>query len=188
MWKWLRSCFAWRFSLTRLVIAVVFLGAFVGLNMRPIGPVNSRDTGLGREIVCLWGWPFPARVREVWPNARESGAIDVRKPLHKRTGTENERIQQYMADITKPTHMRTEAETKRIQQYGAEAGTFWEEASTYQLPLAHQTYRLVAWHSIGTDSGSEPILNIIPNAVFPVVVLALILSLQIPRRKVAAKV
>jgi len=55
MWQWLRSWFAWRFSLTRLVIAVVFLGAFVGLNMRKIGPLD----GEAFRPTEYWGWPFP---------------------------------------------------------------------------------------------------------------------------------
>jgi len=41
MWKWLRSWFGWRFSLIRLVVAVVFLGVFVGLNVQKIGPMRS---------------------------------------------------------------------------------------------------------------------------------------------------
>jgi hypothetical protein len=58
MWKWLGSWFAWRFSLTRLVVAVVFLGAFVGLNMR--GPQSRWET----LSVRYQGWPLP--ITEQW--------------------------------------------------------------------------------------------------------------------------
>jgi len=63
MRKWLRSWFAWRFSLIRLVIAVVFLGAFVGLNTRRIGPavyqmqLSSPPPAL--IVRHFRGWPFP---------------------------------------------------------------------------------------------------------------------------------
>ena len=56
MWKWLRSWFAWRFSLTRLVVAVVFLGVFVGLNFRQL------QVQVEGGIPCeesFRGWPFP---------------------------------------------------------------------------------------------------------------------------------
>ena len=57
MWKWLRSWFSWRFSLRRLVVAVVFLGAFVGLNV--CGP--QTHVGGSAVVVSFWGWPLPAR-------------------------------------------------------------------------------------------------------------------------------
>ena len=53
--EWLRSRFAWRFSLTRLVLAVLFLGAFVGLNARQIGPCLL----LSSSSMSYWGWPLP---------------------------------------------------------------------------------------------------------------------------------
>jgi hypothetical protein len=53
-WLWLRSWFAWRFSLARLVIAVVFLGVVVGLNVQKIGPLWCD------ELSYCYGWPFPA--------------------------------------------------------------------------------------------------------------------------------
>ena len=52
MWKWLRSWFAWRFSLTRLVVAVVFLGAVLGLSLYP-ERIND-----GRAEQRNYGWPF----------------------------------------------------------------------------------------------------------------------------------
>jgi len=54
MRKWLRSWFAWRFSLTRLVLAVVFLAAFVGLNV--CGPQKE----MGGDVDIYWGWPLPS--------------------------------------------------------------------------------------------------------------------------------
>ena len=54
MWKWLRSWFAWRFRLTRLVVAVVFLGAFVGLNL--MKQEVHLEEGLTYD---MWGWPMP---------------------------------------------------------------------------------------------------------------------------------
>jgi hypothetical protein len=61
MWKWLRYRFVWRFSLGRLMIATVFLGAVVGLNLQEIGPIMC-DLGSeysGNYRVCYWGWPLP---------------------------------------------------------------------------------------------------------------------------------
>jgi len=70
MLKWLRSWFTWRFSLTRLVVAVVFLGVAMGLNMKEIGPfvVHKRYGGEDVAWVCRqWGWPLPVHTRvDVW--------------------------------------------------------------------------------------------------------------------------
>ena len=54
MFRRLRSWFAWRFSLTRLVVAVVFLGVFVGLNVCEATLLNGAGlTAVGQ------GWPLP---------------------------------------------------------------------------------------------------------------------------------
>ena len=68
MLKWLRSWFTLRFSLTRLIIAIVFLGAFVGLNMREIGPVVHGEHVRPIESPhYLWGWPLPfIEQKEAW--------------------------------------------------------------------------------------------------------------------------
>jgi hypothetical protein len=61
MFKWLRSWFAWRFSLTRLVVAVVFLGVLVGLNL--CGPCVAFLPQKGKDdriISRIEGWPLPA--------------------------------------------------------------------------------------------------------------------------------
>jgi len=55
MLNWLRPWFAWRFSLTRLVVAVVFLGAFVGLNVR----VPQMESLALTQVVGFRGWPLP---------------------------------------------------------------------------------------------------------------------------------
>jgi hypothetical protein len=55
MWKWLRSWFAWRFSLGRLVVATVFLGAVVGLNVRDVRPTD--------DVSYCSGWPIPFAYR-----------------------------------------------------------------------------------------------------------------------------
>ena len=50
---WIRNGLAWRFSLRRLILAVLFLAVFVGLNIH--GPQYS-----GR---CYQGWPLPIAVQ-----------------------------------------------------------------------------------------------------------------------------
>jgi hypothetical protein len=62
MWKCLRSQFAWRFSLIRLVMAVVFLGIFFGLNV--CGPTAQIVSSRGRTVASHWGWPLPFSVSE----------------------------------------------------------------------------------------------------------------------------
>jgi hypothetical protein len=66
MWKWLRSWFAWRFSLGRLVVATVFLGGIVGLNTQDISlPVDYQVHRSGDRIEeghtahTFCGWPLP---------------------------------------------------------------------------------------------------------------------------------
>jgi hypothetical protein len=61
MWKWLRSWFAWQFSLRRLVIATVFLGAVVGLNAQKIGPLPTGYflSSDAFPVIYARGWPFP---------------------------------------------------------------------------------------------------------------------------------
>ena len=63
MWKWLQFCFAWRFSLTRLMVGVLFLGAFLGLNMRMVGPndclLHIKGDLYDMYTAYRWGWPLP---------------------------------------------------------------------------------------------------------------------------------
>ena len=85
MFKRLRSWFSWRFSLTRLVVAVVFLGVFVGLNL--LGPktlilspaldtpaVQLEESG---DVTILYGWPLiAARDNHAW-NPASDGHIEA---------------------------------------------------------------------------------------------------------------
>jgi len=65
MLRWIRSWFAWRFSLIRLVLATLFLGAFVGLNMHQISqPVDYVVEHSGKKLEgsashSYYGWPLP---------------------------------------------------------------------------------------------------------------------------------
>jgi hypothetical protein len=54
MRKWLREWFAWQFSLRRLLVATVFLGVVLGLNLQRV-PHSDR--------MSLWGWPLPVTRR-----------------------------------------------------------------------------------------------------------------------------
>ena len=140
MFKWLRSWFAWRFSLTRLVVAVVFLGAFIGLNMRKIGPRRAIDPrgGQSEALAYSWGWPLPVFLQE--------GDLNINDAL---------------------------------------------VADSYRLPLTHQTYLFCRGPTLPhhTPLGlGTAIINCTINVLFALTVLSLILFLQIPRRKVVAKV
>ena len=141
-WRWLRSRFAWRFSLARLVVAVAFMGALIGLNMRRIGPVWLGGT---HDPANIYGWPLPFLQAE---------AVD--------------RVQ-FLNDI------------ERAKWYDAK-----RSGSSDLLPRTHQTYRLLDWNFAGGWAiyyESKYALFATFNALFALVVLALILFLQIPRRK-----
>lgn len=148
MWKWLRSWFVWRFSLTRLVVAVLFLGVFVGLNLR--GPKFHGGYGVN----TVWGWPLP------------------------------------VAMLTFQCDPSPEPDSVKEQ-----TGYEW-------IPWTHQTYHLFrldslrwlhsGWASfdwyMGDDLYIIYIVAAVANILLALTVLALILFLQIPRRKVAVKV
>ena len=166
MWKWLRSWFAWRFSLTRLVIAVLFLGAVVGLNMREIGPRHWPEDLIP---AISWGWPLPI----AW-----------------------ELDQSFRAPVNGEPNPLTQEELSAR----------WRAAGCYRFPLTHQTYRLLRWErdmrwadprhrdpprdfyvwTGGVSTGGFLYYAII-DVLFALIVLALILFLQIPRRKEAAR-
>ena len=152
MRKWLRSWFAWRFSLTRLVIAVLFLGASVGLNMREIGPVWLEGF---HDPTYLWGWPLAFALRHGRP-VSEVPFID--------------------GDKREKWEVRYEAARRT--------------ARSYRLPCTHQTYRLLDWeYPVESAICSEPAFVFLAiDVLFALTVLSLILFLQIPRRKVVAKV
>jgi hypothetical protein len=115
MWKWLRSWFAWRFSLGRLVIATLFLGVVVGLNMQKVGP-KFVD---GSWPAYYWGWPFPI----IWEWDRHefyTNALGIAE------------------DHWRTTEF-TEAEAAAIN----EAGAGLVAARRYQEPLTHRAYCLL---------------------------------------------
>jgi hypothetical protein len=159
MWKWLRSWFVWRFSLVRLVVAMVFLGAFVGLNMRP---VHSHLVDFSCSIdYRTWGWPLPITYDEYWDLSAREGLVEQDFPFE-----------------------------------GLEPSSFEEH-----IPWTHQTYYLrdldsfqwVYWGSqrwVQSDDTAYGIhiLCAVINILLALVVFALILFLQIPRRAVVAKV
>jgi len=154
MLKWLRSWFAWRFSLTRLVIAVLFLGTFVGLNLRVVGPIEWPDN-LCPSI--LWGWPLPI----VW-----------------------ERDESFYA--------QREGRHDRLSEDALAARR--DNARSYRFPFTHQAYRLLKWETalvyadvLFPDSDHFALYAII-DGLFALLVLSLILFLQLPRHKLAAKV
>ena len=142
MRKWLCSWFAWRFSLTRLTVATVVLGAIVGLNARKIGPRQGHAWGTFYHLgpSSCWGWPLPFR--------KEFEDSDAR----------------------------------------------WQDLIEYRIPFTHQTYHLLNWDELylqdllrtNTNERTFSICAII-DAIFALVVLSLILFLQTPRRKVAAR-
>ena len=146
----LRSWFAWRFSLTRLVVAMVFLGAFVGLNV-------SKQELFPTWTGAVWtfrGWPLPitCQPRE-W-------------------------------DPSSDSHLEPPAD------YSPREWAQW----------THQTYRLAQvehfnWlTSLGVitwdaQNGTNDVFTCcaVIDALFALTILALILFLQIPPRKVAAR-
>jgi hypothetical protein len=77
MRKWLRERFAWRFSLIRLVLAVVFAGASMALNI--LGPKihvllpELKGIPAQTRVLTLAGWPFPAyREYHEWDSASDN--------------------------------------------------------------------------------------------------------------------
>jgi len=68
-------------------------------------------------------------------------------------------------------------------------------AESYRFPLTHQTYRLVRWWRVGCFYTDDPhyysngrfLYYASIDVLFVLTILALILFLQIPRRKVAAR-
>jgi len=171
MWKWLCSWFAWRFSLTRLMMATMLLAALLGLNSRVVqGELVIWETE--RVIVSrgdpVWGWPAPFiqgdRKHELVPPI--SGVL-LNPPAS--------------ADVLPPSDAGAAA------MYPPSAAVDLE-----QMPWTHKTYQLLMYDADWQLSQSTPgktfvFSGIIINAVFALAALALILFLQIPRRKAAAR-
>jgi hypothetical protein len=148
MWKWLRSWFAWRFSLGRLVIATVFLGAVVGLNVREIRPEAAWSVDGNDLVDCYRGWPFPFIVTRVnQPNCPP--AI--------------------------------------IEAFIREHGTGVKAFQRYSIPDTHRwSYNWGSkWLYCRRGLGGEKdfVTGGIIDALFALTGVALILFLQIPRRK-----
>ena len=149
MLNWLRSEFRGRFSLTRLLIATVFLGGFVGMNMHKIGP-----TRLTSGIYNYYGWPLPFI------------AMNDQREYH-------------------PPFEAPENCDELLKAHNA----FMEDYNSYRIPLHHQAYCLLRGDSLrNLDTERGRILCAVINILFALVVFVLILLLQPPRRKVAAKV
>jgi hypothetical protein len=158
MWKWLRSWFAWRFSLGRLVVATVFLGAFLGLNMRKIGPYGGFGLPDKIHVVAYWGWPLPfIRSRQNW----------------------------YRPPITNPA---TADKIQQEWDAWVEKNLANEIPLSHQTYYAFEWWPLSQWpfNDVTTESGV--VLGRIIDAVFALTVLFLILFLQIPRRKAPEQV
>ena len=163
MLRWLLVEFSCRFSLTRAVLASLFLGAILGLNVRTIGPLAVPS---GIPFKCH-GWPLPYSV------AKDDDAPP--EPW----GSVDGRFRRIIAD--------------------AERRTTWllhrKAVESYRFPFTHQAYRLLDLEILGAEDtegtlGKQGYLVYfaIFNGLFVLTVLTLILFLQIPRRKVAAKV
>jgi len=168
MRKWLRSRFAWRFSLARLVVAVVFLGMCIGLNMREIGPVLASFSG--GLPARYWGWPLP------FDGEVDEGAYELVYRINR----------QHMEEL----NLRSFDDDWAIEV--ADGQGAFDSARHYRFPITHQAYRLLNW-----DSQQEfhavyvPVFHNrrtficygIVDALFALAVLSFILCLQIPRRK-----
>ena len=160
MLKWLCSWFVWRFRLARLVVAVVCLSVFVGLNTRRVGPTTSL---VGRNTIldlphCYRGWPLPISKQLANSELQES----VRS--HHSKGKEVETYDSWQA--------RTEWNQR------------WNDAGLYEPPMTHKTYLVLRWDSLrwlGSKAGLV-VCGII-DVLFALTIIAVILFLQIPRAK-----
>jgi len=169
MRKWLRSWFALRFGLRRLVATVLVLGIFIGLNLRP---VYLQEVFPFKEHHHKdWGWPLPI------VSAHSYEYSDVRFPV--------EQID-FWDGYT--------GESLTLEQFHQEHHVPWTHCTYYlnrKAPWLRHAFQLKSTHlqEVYLKGGHTVfILCAIVNALFLLIVLALILFLQIPRRKVAAKV
>ena len=170
MRKWIGVWFAWRFSLARLVIAVLFFGAFLGLNTRRIGPAvhqwpgsemivaggaNSTSQTPILIVTHFRGWPFP------FTGSREGLSRDAEM--------DSDVLDHAPADFSNS-----------------------ERDGFFEPPWTHRTYSLISPFRNPPMKGLIPldlegyiVLGVI-DALFALVVLSLILFLR-PRSKVVAK-
>jgi len=145
-------------------VAVVFLGVFVGLNIRTFGRPTYWRTELSCFFTFSWGWPSPVYAR----------------------------VPPVPDQIDGMAH----------EQFRSMCINGSPSVRAYRLPWTHQTYCLAEsldfpdcpeWGVIQVSATPESdsyiyVLSIIINALFTITALALILFLQIPRRKMAARV
>lgn len=146
-------------------MAVVFLAVFIGLNMRKIGPrLFSFGSSPALSLPFdLWGRPLPLKIAQVMSN---------------------EKIDASNAAFT--AKKKTEKDWLVIRQFAKELDASTAAARCYELPLTHQTYRLIEgrdWGEKGFPCGSVLINFAVLDALVGIIPLALILFLQIPRRK-----
>ena len=151
MYRWLRPWFLWRFGLSRLVIAVVFLGAFVGLNMRVIGPQGHGQFG----TLYSWGWPLP--------HEQKPGITSDQFCVHRHLKPSG----YYVFDGDWYAHMAA--------------------VHSYQIPYTHLTYCLVRDDEGTSIPSFVLLLNAALDTLFAAAALFMILFLQIPSRKEAAR-
>jgi len=172
MWKWLRVQFAWRFSLCRLVIAVLFLGTLAHLNFSKIGPIEQYCSTFEAKTapadgtvvlprfqptIYLWGWPFPFMAE--------------REPFG-----ESE-VAQWAS--------RTANEVKAGRKIpGGFAVLFNKRVAEEEVMLTPWTYRLVNFREAFSPESSTSVLYGLLDAVFAVAVLLLILCIQVEYRRI----
>ena len=181
MRKWLSGWFTWRFTLARLVVAVVILGVLIGLNTsqiaRPLSYSRVCDERIV-EMVSYRGWPFCFTCTSVDFLDSDVALEDLGLPVpafesFKSVGEE----WGYGAQVRQWDW----ANRERLLAYDAQCD--W-------LTWTHQTYRLLDLDSARWTgwNGELRVSGVLINALFALSVLALMLFLQIPRRKEAAKV
>ena len=150
-------------------MAVAFLGAFVGLNMQKTD-LKPETPGLmgGYVASYLQGWPLPFTKNFVTMGMEQFPPFlppDV-----------NPDSPEFGRELTKHLKAREEAWAKET-----------ETAGRVPLPWTHQTYHLSRLPNT-RGLGSRLLVHGIIDALVGIIPLFLILYLQIPRRKVAAKV
>ena len=155
--------------MVRLVVAVVFLGAFVGLNMRRIGPKPEAPRPQGGYMASyLRGWPLPFTKDFVTMGLRQFPPL---LPLDIKPDSP-----ELARELRKRLSERQEAWARKT-----------ETARCAPLPWTHQTYRLSRLPET-RGLGGRLIVHAIIDALVGIIPLTLMLFLQIPRRKEAARV
>jgi len=155
--RWLRGWFEWRYGLTRLITAIVFLGAFMAANLKIVGP-KSHNLFMPQ----YWGWPFPYAMEMNLDKEERAVVAALRKH-----------------------HNWTKAEEALLKKHADMIHVCFAEVKAYQFPSMHQTYRYLDLKPPPTKS--DLAFFAIVDILVALVPLFLILFLQIPRRKVAVR-